>query len=139
MSRMVVATVMFLCLVAGLWAARDSFENWYHQANFYNSNESRVLVNDPQSNQLRVYFQVTPEYESTLGQQSFSSIVTQGPQVQDAELTGYLQSLVSRLTSKTPGPNFAYKLTVLDAPTTLNAVTVPGSSSRGRASCSTTR
>jgi Zn-dependent protease with chaperone function len=98
--------------------------SWYHQANFYNSKESRI---DTIGQDFRTVtlFQVTPEWELNLGGQAFAQITSQSPPMQDRELQQYLENIVTRLTSKTPGSSYNYTVTVLNSPT-VNALTVPG-------------
>jgi predicted Zn-dependent protease len=98
---------------------------WYRQANFYQSPESRIEVYNPQSYKKETVFAVTPQWELNLGGQAFSQLTARTSQVQDPELQTYLEQLVSQLASATPGPNFSYKVTVLNSPE-VNAVTVPG-------------
>jgi tetratricopeptide (TPR) repeat protein len=98
---------------------------WYNQANFYQSNESRILQLNPQTGQTQLVFQFTPEYELQLGQQGFAALSQAAPVVSDPELSAFLQHLVGRLTEKTPGPGFRYQVTVVDSPD-VNAVTPPG-------------
>ncbi len=107
---------------------RDSqqrfMNSWYKQANFYNSKESRIETAGQDFRPVTL-FQVTPEWELNLGGQAFAQITSQSPPMQDPELQQYLQNIVTRLTSKTPGPNYNYRVTILNSPT-VNALTVPG-------------
>lgn len=98
---------------------------WYKQADFYQSPESRVTRLNPQTFRQEVTFQVTPEWELTTANQLAPVLAQQAPPVHDAELLAYLDRIVARLTTGTPGPNFQYRLTVLNSPA-VNAVTVPG-------------
>jgi Zn-dependent protease with chaperone function len=98
---------------------------WYNQANFYQSNESRIIAFNPQTNRNELVFQVTPEYELQLGQMGFTQISQEAPAANDPDAVAFLQQLAQRLVQKTPGPGFNYQVTVLDSPQ-VNAVTPPG-------------
>lgn len=99
--------------------------NWNRQANFYQSKESRVDSYNPQTYRMQTVFQVTPEFELQLGSQGFVAQANQAPAVVDPEIQTYLENLVTRLISKSPGSPFNYKVTVLNSPQ-INAVTPPG-------------
>jgi predicted Zn-dependent protease len=98
---------------------------WNRQANFYQSRESRIEAMNPQTFRMETRFQVTPEWEMSLGSQGFAAITAQAPKLQDPEIQTYLESLITRLVSKSPGPNFNYKVTVINS-SEVNAVTPPG-------------
>ncbi|MEW6213514.1 MAG: M48 family metalloprotease, partial [Acidobacteriota bacterium] len=98
---------------------------WYRQANFYQSPESRIEIINPQTAAREIIFQTTPEWELTQGANAYAQLASNIPQMRDPEIQSYLEDLISRLVSKTPGPNFNYKVTVVDSPV-VNAVTVPG-------------
>ena len=97
---------------------------WYRQADFYNSKESRIERYD-QSYQKQVLFQATPDWELGLGGNAFAQITKDSPVFQDPELQAYIENLINRLTTATKGPNFTYKVTLLNSPA-INAMTVPG-------------
>ncbi len=99
--------------------------DWNRQANFYQSRASRIEAMNPQTYKMETRFQVTPEWEMSLGSQGFAALTAQAPQVQDPEIQTYLEGLITRLVSKSPGPNFTYKVTVINSPE-VNAVTPPG-------------
>lgn len=99
--------------------------NWNRQANYYQSRESRIEQYNPQTFRNEVAFQVTPEFEMQLGAQGFAAITTNARTISDPEIQTYLENLVTRITSKSPGSNFSYKVTVVDSPE-INAVTPPG-------------
>jgi predicted Zn-dependent protease len=80
---------------------------------------------NPQTFVNEVLFQVTPEWEIGAANQIAPAILQQAPPVNDPELQTYLEGLVSRLTSRSPGSAFSYRLTVVNSPA-INAVTVPG-------------
>jgi predicted Zn-dependent protease len=98
---------------------------WYNQANFYQSNESRVFAYNPQTYQNQLIFQVTPDYELQLGQLGFSQLSQSAPPANDPETVAFLQQLVGRIVEKTAGPQFRYDVTLLDS-NDVNAVTPPG-------------
>jgi len=96
---------------------------WYRQADFYNSIESRI--EQYSGFQKVVLFQVTPEWELGLGARAFAQLTQASPTLQDPEVQTYVESLVTRLTSRTRGPAYNFKVTILNSPL-INAVTVPG-------------
>ena len=98
---------------------------WNRQANFYQSKESRIDMYNPQVARMQTVFQVTPQFELQLGAQGFAAQASQAPAVVDPEIQAYLENLVTRLISKSPGSPFYYRLTVLNSPQ-INAVTTPG-------------
>jgi Zn-dependent protease with chaperone function len=99
--------------------------NWNRQANYYQSRESRIEQYNQQTFRNEIAFQVTPEFEMQLGAQGFAAITTNAQTINDPEMQTYLQNLVARITSKSPGSNFSYKVTVVNSPE-VNAVTPPG-------------
>jgi predicted Zn-dependent protease len=98
--------------------------SWYKHADFYQSKDSRIETMGPGFKKVTL-FQVTPQWELQLGGQAFTAVTNESPTLQDQEIQTYIEGLVQRLTSKTPGPSFAYKVTVLKSPA-VNAMTVPG-------------
>lgn len=100
-------------------------DGWYDQKDFYTSDESRITRFNPQTKKNDVLLQITPQYELSLGANAFNEITQKTKPVNDAETQSYLQQLVNRMVEKTPGPGFAYKVTVVDSPE-INAVTPPG-------------
>ena len=99
--------------------------NWNRQANFYQSKESRIERYNPQTFKNEVAFQVTPEFEYQLGAQGFAALTNNAQTLNDPEIQNYLQHLVTRIVSKSPGSNFTYKVTVVNSGD-VNAVTPPG-------------
>lgn len=99
--------------------------NWNRQANFYQSKESRIDVYNPQIYRMQTVFQVTPGFELQLGARGFAAQASQAPAVVDPQIQTYLENLITRLLSKSPGSPFNYKVTVLNA-REVNAVTPPG-------------
>jgi len=98
---------------------------WYNQANFYQSPESRMERVNTQTFAKETLFQVTKEYELGLGEQAFMALRGTATPMQDALIENYLQQIVTRLTTATPGPDFPYHVSLfssLDA----NTVTTPG-------------
>jgi predicted Zn-dependent protease len=104
---------------------RRFLAEWNHHANFYQTPESRIEVFNAQTYKQDVVFQVTPEYELGLGNQAVAQVAQSGKQVKDPQIQSYLEGLVSRLTSQSPGPSFNYQVVLLDSPE-VNAFTVPG-------------
>ena len=106
--------------------SRQRFQtSWYNQANFYQSPESRMERVNTQTFAKETLFQVTKEYELGLGEQAFMALRGTATPMQDALIENYLQQIVTRLTTATPGPDFPYHVSLfssLDA----NAVTTPG-------------
>ncbi|MEN3333667.1 MAG: hypothetical protein V7641_3032 [Blastocatellia bacterium] len=98
--------------------------SWYKHADYYQSKDSRIEAMGAGFKPVTI-FQVTPQWELQLGGQAFAAVTNASPTLQDQEIQTYVESLVSRLTSKTPGPNFTYKVTILKSPA-VNAMTVPG-------------
>jgi predicted Zn-dependent protease len=98
---------------------------WNRQADFYNTQEARIIRMNPQTFQNELLFQVTPDWESQLGAQSFQHLRSSGQDVNDPELQMYLQQLVQRMVEKSPGPPFQYQITVLENPA-VNALAMPG-------------
>lgn len=100
-------------------------EDWYKHKDFYQSKDAIVTRFNPQTKQNETLLQVTPDYETGLGQQAFTQITGTARQFNDSELRDYLEQLVNRMVEKTPGPGFRYRVTVVDSPE-INAVTPPG-------------
>ena len=98
---------------------------WYNQADFYNSDESRLAFLNTETYQMQTAFQVTPEWELELGTKGLQALTAQARKLEDSEIENYLQELVGRLVSGTPGPGFDYQVTVVDS-AEVNAVTPPG-------------
>jgi predicted Zn-dependent protease len=99
--------------------------NWNRQANFYQSKESRIERYNPQTFKNEVAFQVTPEFEYQLGAQGFAALTNNAQKINDPEIETYLNNLVTRIVSKSPGSNFTYKVTIVNS-SDINAVTPPG-------------
>lgn len=97
---------------------------WYRHANFYNTDDSRITAMGPGFQKV-IVFQTTREWELNLGAQAFTQITQETQPYQDPEIQGYVEGMVKKLVSRTPGPNFDYKVTILNSPT-VNAMTVPG-------------
>lgn len=108
---------------------RDSQQHfltdWNRQANFFGSREARIERYNPQTMKNDVVFQVTPELEAQLGGLGFASLTEKAKTLEDPEVKAYLDGLVTRLLSKSPGPVSNVRITVIDAPD-VNAVTPPG-------------
>lgn len=98
---------------------------WYNQANYYQTDESRILQMNSKTFKNDVVFQFTPDYELQIGRQGVTALTANTKTANDPEAVAFLQQLVTRLTSKTPGPGFSYAVTLLDSPQ-VNAVTPPG-------------
>ncbi len=60
-----------------------------------------------------------------MGSQGFAAITAKATKLEDAELKDYLETLISRLTGKSPGSPFNYQVTIVNSPE-VNAVTPPG-------------
>jgi len=105
-----------------------SMTGWYKHANFYQSQDARVLIPNPQTKQMDLAYQFTPDYELALGNQAYQQLVQNGAGVvSDPEVQAYFERLIQKLTTSTPGgPNFPYRITILNAPEVVNAVTPPG-------------
>ncbi len=99
--------------------------NWNRQASYYQSRESRIEQYNPQTYRNEIAFQVTPQFEMQLGAQGFAALSSTAPAIADPEIQTYLESLVTRLLSKSPGSPFQYRVTVLNS-SDVNAVTPPG-------------
>lgn len=99
--------------------------DWNRQADFFGSRESRVERYNPQTFKNEVVFQATPELEAQLGGLGFASLTQKARTLEDPEVKGYLEGLVTRLLSKSPGPVGNVRLTVIESPE-VNAVTPPG-------------
>ncbi len=118
-----------------IWPVRVAFvltllaqgpQGWYKQANFYRTPESQLSRYNKQTNQLETVMQFTPEQELSIGAQGYQSLVAGQALIQDPEVLAYMDRLVGRLTGATPGPPFPYKVTLIQAPDVVNAVTPPG-------------
>lgn len=106
--------------------AQDRFLNsWYNQDDFFNSKESRVQQFNPRTFRQEIVFQITPQTEQQLAGQAFREISQNISRYNDPEVQGYLNDLVSRIVSKTPGPQMDYEVIVVDS-AEVNALTVPG-------------
>jgi predicted Zn-dependent protease len=104
--------------------SQERFLNdWYAQADFYQSPGSRIEVS--QFFQKVTLFQFTPYEEQNFGDLAFRQVVGDSPQVHDQELQAYLEQLVSDLTSRTPGPPFQYDVLIIKA-SEANAFASPG-------------
>ena len=99
--------------------------NWNRHAQYYQSPESKILIYNPQTYKQEPIFQVTPEWEVGLGSQGFTALTAKATKLEDAELKEYLESLISRITGKSPGSPFNYQVTFVNSPE-VNAVTPPG-------------
>lgn len=99
--------------------------NWNRHANYYQLPESMIMGYNPQTYRQEPIFQVTPAWEMNLGSQGFTALTAKAAKMEDAEIQAYLENLVSRLTGKSPGSPFEYKITIVNAPE-VNAVTTPG-------------
>ena len=96
---------------------------WYRQADFYNSKDSRI--ERYQGTQKQTLFQATPDWELSAGGQAVTQLSQAAPELKDPELQAYVEGLVLRITGKTKGPAYDYRVTLLNSPA-VNAVTVPG-------------
>lgn len=109
-----------------LQASQNAFlTNWNRQANFYQTKESRIEQYNPATFRNEIAFQVTPEFELQLGAQGFAALTNNAPAINDPQIQTYLESLVTRLVSKSPGLSFPYAVTVVNSGE-VNAVTTPG-------------
>ena len=104
---------------------RKFLGGWYNQGDFYSSAESRIERVNLQTFKAETLFQITSDYELSLGQQAFTALAGTAPAFTDAQVEGYLQQLVNRMTHQTPGPAFRYRVSILSSPE-VNAVTPPG-------------
>ena len=62
----------------------------------------------------------------SIGHQAYQQLVQGAGLINDPEVQLYMDRLVSRIVTTTPGPNLQYRVVVLNAPDTVNAVTPPG-------------
>lgn len=99
--------------------------SWNTQANYYQSPDARITQFNAKTFKNEVVFQVTPEYETQLGQLGFAELSKSAPPANAPDATAFIQQLVDKIVSKTPGPGFRYQVTILDSPD-VNAVTPPG-------------
>lgn len=99
--------------------------NWNQHTDYFESKAARIDTYDPNSYVPKTLFQVTPQWELETGSQAYNQLKQEAPEVNDPELTDYLNGLVNKLVSRTPGPYTSYKVTVLQSPQ-VNAVTPPG-------------
>lgn len=99
--------------------------NWNQHSQYYLSPQSKILVYNPQTYKYDPAFQVTPEWEMGLGSQGFTALTARATKMDDPELKGYLENLVSRLVERSPGSPFNYQITIVNSPE-VNAVTPPG-------------
>lgn len=99
--------------------------SWYEYAKYYESPGSRLTKLNPQTYQLDLVLQITPQFEQELGAKGLQQLSPSLQLSQDAELQKYLQKLVDRLLAKTPGPPFTYKVDVVESPQ-VNAMAFPG-------------
>lgn len=98
---------------------------WYRHADFYQSGEARIEKTNLLTFKSEVLFQVTPEWETGLGNQFASGLAKHGPPLQDPGIIGYLDQLVSRLVKASPGPTFTYRISMYDS-AEVNAMALPG-------------
>jgi beta-barrel assembly-enhancing protease len=117
--------VLVWLLGAALVAAQRPSADWYRQARFYESTESKIITLDRQSKQLVNLVQITPEYELQLGEQAFAPVNNTAPPLDDPEYLGAIERIVQRLTGATPGPNLPLKMSLHRSPA-INAAAVPG-------------
>ncbi|MFN2502017.1 MAG: M48 family metalloprotease [Pyrinomonadaceae bacterium] len=99
--------------------------NWNRQANYYQSKESRIEQYNPQTFRNEVAFQVTPDFELLLGANGFAALTNNAVKVNDPEIQTYLEKLVTRIISKSPGSSFNNRVTLVNS-ADINAVTPPG-------------
>jgi predicted Zn-dependent protease len=99
--------------------------SWNRHANYYQSKDSKIFGFNQQTGRQEPVFAVTKEWEMNLGSMGFNAIAGQAPKVEDPEVKAYVQKLVDRLVTKSPGSPFEYRLTIVNSPE-VNAVTPPG-------------
>lgn len=99
--------------------------SWNRHADYYQSRDSKIMGFNQQTGRQEPLFAVTKEWEMNLGSMGFNALAAQAPKVEDPEVKEYVQKLVERLVTKSPGSPFEYKLTIVNSPQ-VNAVTPPG-------------
>ncbi len=99
--------------------------NWNRHAAYYQQPEARIMAYNPQTYRQEPIFQVTREWEMNLGSMGFTALTAQAVKLEDAELKAYVENLVTKLMSKSPGSPFDYQVTIVNSPE-VNAVTPPG-------------
>lgn len=99
---------------------------WYEYAKYYESPAAKLTRLNPQTFQLELVAQITPQFEQDLAARGLQAMAPQLKLSQDAELNKYLQKLVDKLVAKSPGgPPFSYKVEAVESPQ-VNAMAFPG-------------
>jgi predicted Zn-dependent protease len=106
---------------------QDAFlSGWYEYGKYYESPNARLTQLNPKTYQLELVAQITPQFEQDLAARGLQALEPQLTRHQDPELQGYLQKLVDKLVTKSPGgPPFNYQVEVVESQQ-VNAMAFPG-------------
>ncbi len=106
---------------------QDAFlSGWYEYGKYYESPSAKLTKLNPQTYQLELVAQITPQFEQDLAAKGLQALTPQLKMSDDAELKTYLQKLVDRIVAKSPGgPPFSYTVEVVESPQ-VNAMAFPG-------------
>jgi Zn-dependent protease with chaperone function len=99
--------------------------SWNRHYNYYEQPEAKIMAYNPQTFKSEPIFQVTKEWELNLGSMGYTALTAQTTRFEDPEVQQYLENLVFKMTAKSPGSPFDYKITVINSPE-VNALTMPG-------------
>lgn len=100
---------------------------WYEYGKYYESPGSRMVRLNPQKSFApELVLQVTPQFEQELGAKGLQAMTPALQMSKDVEVQKYVQKLVDRLITKTPGgPPFTYAVDIVESPA-VNAMAFPG-------------
>ncbi len=106
---------------------QDAFlADWYEYGKYYESPAAKLTRINPQTYQVELVMQVTPQFEQDLAARGLQQLAPQLKISSDAETKAYLQKLVDKLVAKSPGgPPFSYQVDVVESPQ-VNAMAFPG-------------
>jgi len=106
---------------------QDAFlAGWYEYGKYYESPNARLTRLNPQTYQLELVAQITPQFEQDLAAKGLQALTPQLTISNDPEVKAYLQKLVDKLVAKSPGgPPFSYTVDVVESPQ-INAMAFPG-------------
>lgn len=102
-------------------------KGWYAYADYYESGDNKVTQFDPRTLSVRTLVEITPEFERQLGASALQSLTSAFGESSDTETQQYLQGLVNRLATASPGgPPFVNRVKVVESDM-VNAFAMPGS------------
>ena len=99
---------------------------WYAYADFYESDDSRVIEFDARTKRTTTALQITPQIETQLGAQGLQKLTADLTPSPDTQTRDYLQTLVDKLSARSPqGPPFNNIVDLVESDE-VNAMALPG-------------